>query len=126
MKKAVVLCGGGSLGAYEVGVWKFLKEINYEFDIVTGSSIGALNGALMVCDDFEQCLKMWENVDVSHVMEGGVNFDKYFFDESFSLSRNSKFYRFAMSFFENSGADITPFKKIVKQNFESFINLFSF
>lgn len=115
MKKAVVLCGGGSLGAYEVGVWKFLREIDYKFDIVTGSSIGALNGALMCYGDYDSCIKMWKQVDVNKVMVSGVNFDQYFFDETFSLSRQSKFYRFALSFFKNSGADIGPFKKMVKE-----------
>ena len=44
MKTALVLGGGGSRGAYEIGVWKALNELNIHADIVTGTSIGALNG----------------------------------------------------------------------------------
>jgi NTE family protein len=54
MKRALVLCGGGSLGSYEVGVWKYLREKQMHFDIVTGTSIGSINGAMVVMDDFEK------------------------------------------------------------------------
>lgn len=47
-KKAVVLGGGGSRGSYQVGVWKALLELGFDYEIVTGTSVGALNGALMV------------------------------------------------------------------------------
>lgn len=45
MKLGVVLSGGGSKGAYEIGVWKALRKLNVKYDIVTGTSVGALNAA---------------------------------------------------------------------------------
>ena len=44
--KALVLSGGGAKGSYQLGVWKALRELNIKFDIITGTSVGALNGAL--------------------------------------------------------------------------------
>ena len=41
MKTAWVLCGGGSRGAYEIGVWQALSAAGLAPDIVTGTSIGA-------------------------------------------------------------------------------------
>ena len=53
------LQGGGSLGAYEVGVYKSLnewliekdkrdgKETSITFDIIAGTSIGAMNSAVL-------------------------------------------------------------------------------
>ena len=38
MKKALVLGGGGSKGAYEIGVWKALDELDQHFDIVCGTT----------------------------------------------------------------------------------------
>ena len=32
-KKAVVLSGGGSRGAYQVGVWKALRKLHYRYKI---------------------------------------------------------------------------------------------
>ena len=67
-KRAIVLAGGGSRGAYQIGVWKALRELGIDYDIVTGSSVGALNGALMVQEDFEAGLELWENISVKDVM----------------------------------------------------------
>jgi NTE family protein len=44
----LVLSGGGARGAYEVGVLRYIRERikgDTRFDIITGSSIGAINGA---------------------------------------------------------------------------------
>src|SRR3990172_3605142 len=47
-KRALVLSGGGSRGAYHVGVYKYLEEKGLTPDIVVGTSIGAVNGAMIV------------------------------------------------------------------------------
>ncbi|HSN95956.1 MAG TPA: patatin-like phospholipase family protein, partial [Nitrososphaeraceae archaeon] len=44
----LVLQGGGSLGAYECGVYKTLSKHDIKFDIVAGTSIGAVNAAIIV------------------------------------------------------------------------------
>lgn len=43
----LVLQGGGSLGAYECGVYKTLHRHNIKFDIVSGTSIGAVNASII-------------------------------------------------------------------------------
>ena len=59
-QRALVLQGGGALGAYDVGVFRALYKILPEedkqngengralFDIVAGASSGAMNGAILV------------------------------------------------------------------------------
>jgi len=44
---ALVLCGGGSYGALEVGFARALFESGLKADMILGSSIGALNGAFL-------------------------------------------------------------------------------
>ncbi len=44
-RKALLLCGGGSRGAMEVGFYQALTECGVRADLILGSSIGALNGA---------------------------------------------------------------------------------
>ena len=44
-KRALVLSGGGGRGAYECGVYKYLEEIDWQPDILAGTSIGAINAA---------------------------------------------------------------------------------
>ena len=60
---AIVLSGGGAKGAYEVGVWKALRKLHIKYQIVTGTSIGALNGLMMAQNEFYKCLKLWENIN---------------------------------------------------------------
>lgn len=43
----LVLQGGGSLGAYECGVYKALAKRGIKFDILAGSSIGAINSSII-------------------------------------------------------------------------------
>src|SRR5688572_30603421 len=45
--KALVLQGGGALGAYQGGVYEALVEKYQELDWVAGVSIGAINAALI-------------------------------------------------------------------------------
>ncbi len=43
----LVLQGGGALGAYQLGVYAAMQEAGAEPDWVIGTSIGALNGAII-------------------------------------------------------------------------------
>lgn len=61
--KALVFSGGGAKGAYQMGVWKALKKLNMKFDIVTGTSIGAINGMMYVQNNYYKCLKLWNSID---------------------------------------------------------------
>jgi NTE family protein len=47
VETVLILQGGGSLGAYECGVFKVLSEYGIKFDIVAGTSIGAVNAAII-------------------------------------------------------------------------------
>ena len=45
MEYGLVLAGGGVRGAYQIGVWKALKELKIKVSAVSGVSIGAVNVA---------------------------------------------------------------------------------
>lgn len=57
--RALVLSGGGGRGAYEAGVAKACAERNFHFDWIVGTSIGALNAALVGQNDLEMLERMW-------------------------------------------------------------------
>jgi NTE family protein len=59
----LVLEGGGARGAYHVGAYKAIKELNIEIGGIAGTSIGAINGAMMVQGDYELLEKIWLSVD---------------------------------------------------------------
>ena len=63
---ALVLQGGGALGAYQAGVYQGLHEAGIEPDVVAGISIGAINAALIVGNPperrVERLREFWETV----------------------------------------------------------------
>lgn len=66
---ALALEGGGAKGAYQIGAWKALREAGVKIDAVAGTSVGALNGALIVMGDLEKAEAIWENIRYSQVMD---------------------------------------------------------
>lgn len=69
IKRALVLGGGGSRGSFEIGVWKALVELGYSPDIVTGISVGALNGALVTQGDLNKAEDMWREIETNHILD---------------------------------------------------------
>lgn len=59
----LVLEGGGAKGAYHVGAYKALKELNMEIGGIAGTSIGAVNGAMMVQGDYDLLEKIWYSLN---------------------------------------------------------------
>lgn len=68
-KTALVLGGGGSRGAYEIGVWQALRELGIPIDIVTGTSVGAINGALIAQDAFDLAVSLWKEIETPMVFD---------------------------------------------------------
>lgn len=75
-KRALVLSGGGSKGAYEVGVMLALRKLNMEYQIVTGTSVGALNGLFAVQKDIYQAYNLWKSINFSTVYNKDL-FEKF-------------------------------------------------
>ena len=108
-KRALVLAGGGSRGAYQIGVWKALRELGIDFDIVTGSSVGALNGALMVQGDFDAAMQLWENITTQDVMTDILTEDDLSSMKEADIWRN-----FVHDVLEQGGCDITPLENKIR------------
>ena len=58
---ALVLQGGGALGAYQVGVYQGLHEAGIVPDWIAGISIGAFNTALIAGNPPERRMQAWGN-----------------------------------------------------------------
>ena len=65
----LVLGGGGARGAYQIGVWKALLEKDIQFEVITGTSVGGLNGALIAQGDYNQALALWEEIETDKVLD---------------------------------------------------------
>lgn len=65
--RALVLSGGGGRGAYEAGVAKACAERDFHFDWIVGTSIGALNAAIVGQGDLDMLETMWRKIRTSDV-----------------------------------------------------------
>ena len=105
----LVLAGGGTKGAYEVGIWKALKEMNINITAIVGASIGALNGALFLQDDFMATEKMYENIKIDNIMNvNGIDANKNIFDLS-------NIFNLAADYTKQKGIDNTPLREMIRK-----------
>lgn len=96
-QKALVLAGGGARGSYQVGVWRALMELDWNPQIITGTSVGGLNGAMFVLDLYETARDMWLTIRSRDVMELP--------EENADLSALHQFLRRVVN---EGGMDVTP------------------
>lgn len=110
MKRALVLSGGGSRGAYEIGAWQAFEELGVRFDAVYGTSIGALNAGLVAQGDLDSAVNLWANITLKQVI--GAE------DEDFSIERMVSRKRDVVPFLlENAKhlrADVAPLENLLK------------
>lgn len=75
---ALVFGGGGGKGAYQVGIWKALREMGFEQFVtaVSGASVGSLNTALFGIGDLDLAIKIWEDITPSQFLDLEVKADQ--------------------------------------------------
>jgi len=72
-QQVLVLQGGGALGAYQVGVYQALHEAGVEPDWVIGTSIGAINAAIIAGskpgERMDRLRELWRRLEHGHAFE---------------------------------------------------------
>ena len=106
MKLGIAMAGGGSKGAYELGVWQALRELDVSYDVVTGTSIGAVNGVLMVQNDFDLASELWDTVTAETIMKNGLNLRH---DMEYYFENRDQLLSLAKGYAASHGADISPY-----------------
>lgn len=111
---ALALEGGGAKGAYEVGCWQALAEAGIDFNAVSGTSVGALNGAMMALEDLEKAKELWLNIRYSQV----IAVDDETMGKMFQKGRTGEDWRaIAASLQEvmaNKGFDVGPLRQLLE------------
>lgn len=111
-KLGLVLSGGGAKGAYEIGVYLALKKLHKKIDIVTGTSIGAINGMFVTQKDLRGALKLWKN----------ISFKTIYDEEEFPTKEDEKlskiYMQYAKGFINEGGLDIYKMKDIFDKYFK--------
>lgn len=111
MKKALVLGGGGTRGSYQNGAIHALRRLGKDdWDIVTGTSIGALNGVLCVQKDYKLMDEIWANLTQDQIVNGSFKIDM---DLSDMIAERNSILPFFRDFLQDRGVDIAPMKEYI-------------
>ena len=106
MKTAIVLSGGGAKGSYQLGVWKALRQMHIKYDIVTGTSIGAINGILMCEKSYFKAKRIWYKLNL-----------EYLFNELPKSNKDIDILKlFGSNFIKNGGMDIKKIESILESS----------
>ena len=108
----LILDGGGARGAYQIGAWKALVEAGVKVNAVAGTSVGALNGALICMGDVKQAEKIWSEMTFSRVMDVDDAWMERLFNEENTLGEVISEMKKRLS---DGGIDITPLKNMIHE-----------
>ncbi len=111
-KLGLVLSGGGAKGAYEIGAYRALRKMGKRPDIVTGTSIGAINGLLIVQGDLYKAVNLWKNISFSTVYD----------ENSFQVCDNPAiadvYGQYVKSFINEGGMDVRKLDTMFDQLYD--------
>lgn len=105
---ALVLAGGGGKGAYQIGAWKALRELNISFNAIAGTSIGSINGALIAAGDYDKAWEFWHSVSVDKGVKLGEALPDS--DNLFAMKNWAVLFK---EFIKNGGIDASPAEQLV-------------
>ena len=118
MKKGLVLEGGGTKGAYQIGAYKALRDLGIKFTGIDGTSIGALNGALIIQDDDKVMEDIWINYDYKSFM----NIDEDTYERYKNVEMKAKNFHDVVDLInkarKNNGIDISPLRKLLQEKID--------
>ena len=111
----LVLEGGGAKGAYHIGAYRALMEEGIEIQGIAGTSVGALNGAILAQGDYEKAYELWYNMSYSKVINAT--------DEEIEKLKAGKLSKEDLSLvaerikgvISEGGLDITPLRNLVME-----------
>lgn len=116
-KRALILAGGGTKGIYQIGAIEALKDLGlYDFDMILGTSVGALNAVLLVQNEFDRLLEMYEHIDISQFVGNYLPNPDDLNISSLIKDREEIISSFK-SWVKDKGIDTKPFEEMVHEYF---------
>lgn len=114
----LVLEGGGTRGAYHIGAIQALMEQGITFDIVTGTSIGAINGAMVASGRFDVLKDLYMNIEPSQIIQGSEAIYQYLSQQDFSARHLGDYGRALSETLIGGGFDISPLRQLLTDNID--------
>ena len=108
----IVLDGGGARGAYQIGAWKALEKAGIKIKAVAGTSVGALNGALICMGDVDKAEHIWKEMAFSKVMDVDDDWMERLFSNEITIR---EFLKELWERMKEGGIDVTPLKNLIHE-----------
>ena len=117
-KRALVLSGGGAKGAFTAGVVKYLMvELGLNFDLVVGTSTGALIAPLVASQDIANLIHFYENVEQQDILTDRPDLLAFLFSDA--LNDTKPLERLIHKFF----GDRRRYERLVRSSTEIFVTV---
>lgn len=110
----LVLGGGGARGCYEVGAWQAFQDCGISFQCVSGTSIGAIVGALYTQQTIEPLIRFVHELQPSHIVA-----DMPAIPENFEeiVANRDQLFAFLRGYMKE-GTDISPLRDSLSRMFD--------
>lgn len=110
----LVLEGGGGRGAYQIGACKAIKEAGIEISMVAGTSVGALNGAMVVQRDIDKAYDIWYEIRPERVIRMAGEYIERYTDSGFKPEALKILINRIKEVIAEGGLNVEPLEKLVK------------
>ncbi len=111
----IVLEGGGAKGAYQIGVWKAMKELGIKIKGISGVSVGALNGALICMGDVDKAVRLWESITYDKIMEVDNEQMEHLMKRELKQLKLADLTKTGMKILASRGFKINPLKNMIEE-----------
>ncbi len=104
----VVFGGGGARGAYEIGAWRAILEQDISIGAVCGTSIGAINAAIIAQGDYDTAVNIWNNISAPDIVDMSA-----FSEEKLMSVKNIG--AFIDELRKNKGISLDPLEQLLRE-----------
>lgn len=111
----LVLQGGGAKGSYHIGVWKALRELGIEIGGVTGTSVGALNGAFIAQDKFDRAYEIWHNIDPQMIVKDDPEIYHQLVTGKYDIKNRQMYFDYMRNIIRQDGLNIEPLIEMINK-----------
>lgn len=114
----LALEGGGVRGSYQAGVFMAMYEVGIKIDGVCGTSIGALNGAIIASGQGQDLPRIWRSLSMGSVF----GFSESFVEASINKVKNINSLKLTilclLQIIRNKGIGLEGLKKVIDDNLD--------
>ena len=113
---ALALEGGGARGGYQIGAWQAFREAGVRIDAVAGTSVGALNGALIAQGEPEKAAELWSNIHHAQVVDNDLDLFRRLFRGGLRGRELTDAVAELAEVLRRGGLDATPLQETIRRH----------